>query len=197
MASYKKLKSGWKVTVSQRDSSGTLKQKSKQGFSSKLEARAWAAKIEAERDGVLKAKRDVPFADYFEAWVQSYRMPAIRPGTAANYRTFCRIVHDEFGGELISTITRGRYQDFLNRLGRQYSKRRMHQLNAAIRACVHDAMYDDYVGRDWTHGVILTGKQPQKVEYLSVDELHRLTEIITYLRVKETLMRDFTKCLWQ
>lgn len=179
MASYRKLKNGWKVTVSQRDSSGKLKQKSKQGFSSKLEARAWAAKIEAEKDGVLKAKRDIPFSEYFKDWVQAYRLPAVRAGTASNYRRMIRMIRKEFGDELISSITRDRYQDYLNSLGKRYCKRWVHQVNATVRSCVQAAIYDDYITKDFTHAVILTGREARKVEYLSVEELHRLTRHVT------------------
>lgn len=186
MASYKKLKSGWKVTVSQRDSRGKLKQKSKQGFTTKLEARTWAAIIESEKDGVLKAKRDISFSDYFNDWMQSYRMPAVRPGTAANYKRMIRMIREEFGDELISTITRDRYQDYLNRLGKHYCKRWIHQVNAAVRSCVQAAIYDDYITKDFTHAVILTGHDAHKVEYLNVDELHRLTRYVTSVASPDT-----------
>ena len=44
MASYRKLKSGWKVTISTRDAEGKLRQTSKQGFATKKDAQAYAYK---------------------------------------------------------------------------------------------------------------------------------------------------------
>lgn len=53
MASYRKLSTGWKVTISQRDAQGKLHQVSKNGFATKNEAKLYAAAIEAERNGVI------------------------------------------------------------------------------------------------------------------------------------------------
>ncbi|MFT8548925.1 Arm DNA-binding domain-containing protein, partial [Liquorilactobacillus satsumensis] len=39
MASYRKMSTGWKVTVSKRDQNGKLRQMSKSGFSTKSEAK--------------------------------------------------------------------------------------------------------------------------------------------------------------
>ena len=65
MASYRKLKSGWKVIISKRDSNGQLKQVSKNGFATKNEAKMYAAKIESQQFGVIQQKKSMPFSDYF------------------------------------------------------------------------------------------------------------------------------------
>lgn len=57
MASYRKLSTGWKVTISQRDAQGKLHQVSKNGFATKNEAKLYAAAIEAERNGVISQKK--------------------------------------------------------------------------------------------------------------------------------------------
>ena len=73
MASYRKLSTGWKVIISQRDAQGKLHQISKNGFATKNEAKLYAAAIEAERNGVISQKKDVIFADYFDDWFSLYK----------------------------------------------------------------------------------------------------------------------------
>ena len=68
MASYRKLKSGWKATVSKRVN-GKLKQISKNGFATKAEARLWGAQMEADTDTMSDAA--IPFTDYFWSWYET------------------------------------------------------------------------------------------------------------------------------
>lgn len=92
MASYRKLKSGWKVTISQRDENGKLRQTSKQGFATKLEARRYAATIEQDIDGVKKAKQDILFLDYYDQWVDTYKRPKVQAGTLQSFKSVRNLI---------------------------------------------------------------------------------------------------------
>lgn len=88
MASYKKMSTGWKVTISTRIN-GKLKQISKNGFATKNEARQYALKIEAEGNVETKSKDNVIFSDYFEQWYRTYKEQKLESSTSKNTCMFC------------------------------------------------------------------------------------------------------------
>ena len=180
MASYRKLKSGWKVTISQRDENGKLRQTSKQGFATKLEARRYAATIEKDIDGVKKAKQDVLFLDYYDQWVDTYKRPKVQAITMNKYRAIRNLIKDNFAGVKIQDITRTDYQQFLNRIGQKYAKNTMHLFASSIRECVRSAIADDVIVKDFTQRTeaVYNRDRGLSVDYLTVEEIKKLVETI-------------------
>ena len=68
MASIYRRNKGWAASISVKTDTG-FKTKTKSGFKTKSNAKAWATKMEAEKQthGVSMAK-DQPLADYFHSW---------------------------------------------------------------------------------------------------------------------------------
>lgn len=179
MASYRKLKSGWKVTISQRDENGKLRQTSKQGFATKLEARRYAATIEKDIDGVKKAKQDVLFLDYYDQWVDTYKRPKAQASTMRKYYAVHNLIKDNFDGIKIQDVTRTSYQRFLNAIGQRYAKGSMLLLTSAIKECVRSAIADDVIVKDFTQQTeMIYGYQRRDVEYLTVAEIKKLAQTI-------------------
>ena len=179
MASYRKLKSGWKVTISQRDENGKLRQTSKQGFATKLEARRYAATIEQDIDGVKKAKQDILFLDYYDQWVDTYKRPKAQASTMRKYYAVHNLIKDNFDGIKIQDVTRTSYQRFLNTIGQHYAKGSMLLLTSAIKECVRSAIVDDVIVKDFTQQTeMIYGYQRRDVEYLTIAEIKKLAQTI-------------------
>lgn len=178
MASYRKLNTGWKATVSKRVN-GKLKQLSKSGFTTKNEARLWATTVEAEDNlTTIKAGKDISFKDYFESWYQTYKAPKLSDVTLARYKIISRVIGNEFKAATLADITRKDYQRFINRYGSNHAKDTVYKVNSIIRACVKSAILDELLTKDFTEGIelVYNVKRNLKVEYLEADELKALTQ---------------------
>lgn len=178
MASYRKLKTGWKVTISKRDSNGKLKQVSKNGFATKNEAKIYAAKIEAQQFGVIQQKKSVPFADYFYDWFLLYKKSKLAKISQQRYLIIHRAIQIFFGAVHIKNITRQEYQKFINWYGSDHAKDTVLKTHRIIRSCVKSAIFDDIISKDFTYNVEVTFDKSRNVtvEYLSVSEIRLLAK---------------------
>lgn len=177
MASYRKLKSGWKVTVSKRVN-GELKQISKNGFATKAEARLWGIQAETD-DNVGKRKENILFVDYFESWYETYKENKLEKSTAKKYIHVHGVLKKYFPDAHLKDITRTDYQHFINVYGANHAKETVQQIDIAVKACVKSAMLDQYISTDFTARteLVYNRKCEKKVEYLSAGELNRLIQL--------------------
>ncbi len=189
MASFRKTTTGWKVTVSKRDDWGKLKQVSKSGFSTKNEARLYAAKIEAKENGVISAKKDLEFAKYFDYWYKTYKENSVTESTLRHYILSSSIIRQYFGAKKLQKITRANYQAFINWYGANHSKETISKVNGHIRACVKNAILDDIITKDFTQRIELkyNDKHTLQVDYLNVREITLLIN-----KIKHSLDRRYT-----
>lgn len=174
MASYRKLKSGWKVTISTRDAEGKLRQTSKQGFATKKDAQAYAYKHDYK---AAQAGR-VAFSAYYWNWFNTYKANKIRPNTASVYNSAGLILEQHFQNKPMKDITRTDYQKFLNELGKNHTRAVVTLYTSAYKACVKSALADEVISKNFTLQTEKTWKDSKEVEYLELDELKRLTEYI-------------------
>lgn len=176
MASFRKLSSGWKVTVSKRDPAGNLHQTSKSGFKTKNDARVYAAQIEAQNDSSLIAHHDVVFLQYYIDWYKTYKENRVAASNLKRYIYVSHIIEKNFGNLKLKSITRNQYQHFINSYGKNHAKDTVRKTNNIIRACVKAAMIDEIIRKDFTQGIELVydEKRTLKVEYLSVAEINKL-----------------------
>ncbi|MCR1902273.1 site-specific integrase [Ligilactobacillus apodemi] len=180
MASYRKLKSGWKVIISKRDSNGQLKQVSKNGFATKNEAKLYAAKIESKRDGVLNQKKRITFSDHFEQWFLLYKKNKVAKTTQNRYKIIHNTINDFFGTTLLSKVTRNDYQKFINSFGATHAKDTVLKTHSIIKSCVQSAIFDELITKDFTQKIELIYNKDKDiiVEYLSVSEIHKLSNYL-------------------
>lgn len=173
MASYRKLKSGWKAIVSKR-TDGKLKQISKNGFNTKNEARLWAATIEAENSNLKN--ETVTLSDYFEEWYNVYKKPKLSQLTRDKYLTIHRSLTGYFGKRQLNSITRQDYQQYINVFGSTHAKDTVYKYNSVIRSCVRSALLDEIITKDFTEGIelVFNAQKNIDVEYLEIDEIEKL-----------------------
>ena len=178
MASYRKLKPGCKATVSKRIN-GKLKQISKNGFSTKNEARLWATSIEADESiGTIKASKSITFEGYFKTWYDTYKAPKISRVTLDRYRIIHKQLKEYFGKAMLADITRQAYQRFINFYGSGHAKDTVYKLHALVKACIKSVLLDEIITKDFTEGIelVFNSKKHVQVEYLEIDELKALAK---------------------
>lgn len=174
MASYRKLKSGWKVTISTRDENGKLRQTSKQGFATKKDAQAYAYK----HDYKAAKAGSVAFSAYYWNWFNTYKANKIRPNTASVYNSAGLILEQHFQNKPMKDITRTDYQKFLNELGKNHTRAVVTLYTSAYKACVKSALADEVISKNFTLQTEKTWRDKKEVEYLELDELKRLIEYV-------------------
>lgn len=183
MASFKQLKSGWQARIFYYDVNGDRQSISKNGFKTKHLAQEYANELEYQysQGGDLNNK-NVTLIDYLLKWYQTFRKPQISASTKLNYEYTIRIVKDYFGRKLLKSLTRIDYQNFLNQFGNgdathaAHAKATVIKVNAHIRACVHNAINDGIIFRDFTFGthIAFDPKLTRKINYLSEAEAKKL-----------------------
>lgn len=176
MESFRKQKSGWKVTISKRDSEGNLHQTSRNGFSTKNEAREYALKVESKSEVLTSSKRDMTFADYFDYWYQTYKENKITESTLRHYKLASKIIHRYFGKQLLKEITRTEYQTFINWYGKDHAKETISKIAGYIRSCAQNAVLDDIIPHDFTQRTELKYNDNKRyaVDYLNISEINKL-----------------------
>src|SRR5699024_12657549 len=131
MASIYRRNKGWAASISVKTDTG-FKTKTKSGFKTKSNAKAWATKMEAEKQthGVSMAK-DQLLADYFHSWYTVYK----KDKAPATYRWYAHI--ETYYSQYIPAVTlqglkRPIAQNFLNTLGEKDAKCTVRKTSSVI-----------------------------------------------------------------
>lgn len=181
MANFMKRNGKWQARVSWRDADGKLHQKSKAGFSTKAQAKLYAAELESELGKGVDVSADPVFADYFEQWYQTYREPHLAKNSKNQYVANVKIIKLYFDKIKLKSINRSFYQQFINDFGKNHAKGTVERLHAQIKSCVKSALADGIITKDFTYGIksSYNDSLTHHVEYLSIDELKRLTKVVS------------------
>lgn len=178
MANFMKRNGKWQARVSWRDADGKLHQKSKAGFATKAQAKLYAAELESELGKGVDVSADPVFADYFEQWYKTYREPHLAKNSKNQYVASIKIIKSYFKQVKLKSINRSFYQQFINDFGKSHAKGTVERLHAQIKSCVKSALADGIIAKDFTYGIKSSYNDTltRHVEYLSIDELKRLTK---------------------
>lgn len=179
MAQYIKRGKGWQARISWYDSFKKRHTKSKAGFSTKKEAQEWAVQNEYRVNQGIAVDKNISFYNYYVHYFNTYKKPKVAQSTANRYRIDFKVVKDYFGNTPIKKITRSKYQSFLNHYGTNHAPSSVRKLNTRLRSCVQSAILDDYLVKDFTMGVTVSGNNNRsvKVEYLNLQEIKRLIKL--------------------
>lgn len=190
MASFTKRGKTWQYTIS-RMVNGKSKPIRKGGFKTKREAQAAAADIESKMNkGFSPITRKVPFNEYFEAWIKTYKTD-IKENTLARYNNSLDTINEYFNDTAIQDITKRSYQSFLNEYAKNHAKETTRKLNTHIRSCVLNAIDEGIIHINFTRGAVVTGKQGKSNDekYLNYDESQKLLNAI--LEKKKKALTDY------
>ena len=176
MAQYTKRGHKWQARIFWHDSQGKRRTKSKSGFRTKALAKKWGSINESQLRKGVAIDKDIPFAEYFEQWVKTYKKTVVSDKSMVTYRTTIKQLREYFGNQSIKTVDRLQYQQYINQFGAHHAPSTVQKINGFIRAAVQSAILDDYITKDFTQGVALTSNKNLtiKVQYLSIHEIKAL-----------------------
>ena len=174
MASFKKLTTGWQYRISYKDSDGKYKQKSRNGFKTKAEAKIHADKEEAllERQIINNSTKDrnLTFIDYFIQWYEIYKKPHISEITQQTYSVLINTIKRHFGSLLLSSLSTEYYQNFLNELGKTNAKSTVNKRHKQIKSCLDHALHTGALATDVTYNARISGAPGKKESHKYLDQ---------------------------
>lgn len=194
MASIKQKNGKWAVRVSYYDEFGKRHFKNKSGFSRKKEAEQWATKLEQAKfdQSIGKTDTTTVFTDYYEKWLETYKFGKVARITEQEYRYTLRQIVELLPNIKLSSMTRLRYQQFINefvhgntkqRAQRQladdqpyHSKSSVEKLHGHIHAAIIDAVADNLIKTDFCLHVELGGHagKSAQLKYLDAKDMQTL-----------------------
>lgn len=146
----------WFCRVSYKDQYGVYKQKSKHGFKTKKEAEAMEREIEEQLSwGLQIFESNVPFAEYFERWAETYKIPTVSASTERKYRYTIKLVKNYFGMTNLNQVTRSMYQGFISERGVGKGRDTVEKTHYYLSACFTSAMEDGLIRINPTSKAIL------------------------------------------
>lgn len=129
----------------------------KGGFRTKKEAKVAATELEAQlAKGLNPISKKIPFEEYFKDWIELYKAPKVSSTTLKHYEYSLNAVREYFTNTPIQSIKRHQYQKFLIWFGSGKAKETADKVHGHIKACVKDAMEEQYIQIDFTRKANVT-----------------------------------------
>lgn len=191
MATIDKRGSTYRARVSIKDN-GKYKLKSKSGFKTKSEAKAWAAEQEvAKNSNGISMNDSQLFSDYFESWYKLYK----RDITENSLRWYARahaIIEQYLPNVTLANLNRTILQDFFNKLGEEKAYSTSSKLRMYIRAALKNAQYDGLISKDPTVGLVITGNEGKSkdLKFLEEKQMSDLIELMQDIPSIERTISD-------
>lgn len=179
MASFKKLKTGWQYRISYKEN-GVYKTKNGNGFPNKRAAQVAANAIESKLfKGAQLNGGEILLSDYFETWINTYKIGKYTLGTDQVYKGTLKLIKDHLPGIKLKELTKKEYQTFIDKYAEGHSKESTRKRSSHIRACLADAIDEKIIFSDPTRKVVISGKKPPKNKddkFLSYEDYKKLIE---------------------
>ncbi|WP_425324841.1 Arm DNA-binding domain-containing protein [Lactobacillus kefiranofaciens] len=97
MAYIKKRGKKWQAQVSWYDLNNERQYKTKGGFLTKRQAQEWANKMEVAKDDNQIVAKDPTFAEEYEDYTNTYKIPGKATTTQRRYKYSIKVVKNNFG----------------------------------------------------------------------------------------------------
>lgn len=180
MATYRKRGNKWEYRIREKDLVGD-EPISGGGFSTKSEARAVATQIENDlRMGLNRDNGEMLFSDYYDRWMNAYKIGVFSEVTDEEYLFVSRLVKSNFKNVKLKGVTKLMYQNFLNEYSEGKAKATVQKTHKRIAPCLREAFANRHVSVDVTHNVVFRGLDSQKEseKYLNLHEAEKLTKAL-------------------
>ncbi|WP_419154674.1 tyrosine-type recombinase/integrase [Weissella bombi] len=191
MASFYKRGKTWTASVSIKVGT-SYKKKTKSGFRTRPEARAWAVTIESakNRNGVSMHK-DQLVADYFHSWYTTYKTDKA-PSTINWYVACERYIRTYLPNITLKNLTRPLVQEFLNELGSRYATVTVRKAKSLLQESIKYAIYDELIFRDPVSGLVAVGKDGKSAElkFLEEPQMKAMVNYIQDIAITERNVSD-------
>jgi integrase len=116
------------------------------------------------------------FVEYFEKWVNLYKVGAVRDVTLKKYMLTLSWLKKLAGDLQLSELNRIVYQEIINKYSENHEKQTVYDFHHHLKSVILDAIDDGLVEKDPTRKVVIKGKQPRKkkIKFLNLFELQKL-----------------------
>lgn len=135
-------------------------------------------------------KNDVLFTDYFDEWVDLYKVGAVRNVTLAKYRITSKKLKELVPELLIRDLDRRNYQFLLNEYAKSHERQTTMDFHHQLKGAIMDALDERLFDSDPTRKVVIKGKTPsvKKVKYMNQFDLQKL---LSELRLDQQVNFDW------
>lgn len=176
MAQFSKKYGKWQARIRWYDQLGKRHSTSKNGFKTKAEAQKWAIEAQGNLYKGIKLDENVSLANYYDRWFEEYKKPKLSQPSTDWYYNVGKRIHKYFGNTKLNELNRSTYQTFINKYAENHSPASVRKTNNIIRQCIKSAILDDYIIKDFTQGVTLSGNKNLEVhvDYLNIKEIKAL-----------------------
>ncbi|MHC5215645.1 site-specific integrase [Enterococcus sp. LJL128] len=127
----------------------------------------------------MAKKKEILFCDYFEEWIEIYKVGAIADVTLNKYYTAAKVLREVCPRLFLSDFDRKEYQRIINEYAKTHEKQTTIDFHHIIKGCIKDLFHEGLLDKDPTYRIVLKGKEPskkKKQKFLQVDELKRLLQ---------------------
>lgn len=128
---------------------------------------------------MTKKQKEILFCDYFEEWVEVYKVGAIAKITLAKYYNAAKQLRDICPKLFISDFDRREYQRIINIYAETHEKQTVKDFHHHVKACIKDLFHDGLIDKDPTYRVVIKGAEPtraKKRKFLQKEELSKLLQ---------------------
>lgn len=102
------------------------------------------------------------FSEYFEEWVELYKVGAVRPITLKKYYISQQHIEKLVPDLKVCDITRRNYQKLLNDYAISHEKQTTMDFHHHLKGAILDAVDDGLISQNPTRKIIIKGKSPRK-----------------------------------
>ena len=118
------------------------------------------------------------FWEYFEDWVNTYKVGAIRAVTMKKYLQAVKHIKTLEPNLEVKDLNRLTYQRLINEYAKTHERQTVMDFHHQIKASILDAVDEGLIKKDPTRKVVIKGKKPRekKVKFLNQFETQKLIE---------------------
>ncbi len=154
----------------------------------------------------MTKKKEILFCDYYDEWIETYKVDAITEVTLKKYYQVAKVLREICPRLFISDFDRREYQRIINEYAKTHEKQTTIDFHHHVKSCIKDLFHDRLIDIDPTYKTVLKGipKADRKKKFLQKEELTKLLQSLDLgsginkdwfiLLVAKTGMR-FSECL--
>lgn len=123
-----------------------------------------------------KSGKSQLFYEYFEEWIELYKVGAIRPVTLQKYYVSYQRIKELAPKLEVGDLTRKTYQQLLNDYAQTHEKQTTMDFHHQLKGAILDAVDDGLISQNPTRKIIIKGKNPgkKKPKFLNQFEVQSL-----------------------
>lgn len=130
------------------------------------------------------------FCDYFEEWIQLYKVGSVREATLQKYMSAADNLRKIAPDLALDDVNRKEYQKIINKYAETHEKATTRDFFRQLKSCLLDAFDEDLIKKDPTRRIMISGKIPRKKKdkFISKGDVKKL---IDSLDINGTINYDY------